>query len=424
MNKDTVQSKTLKHDLCINCGICEVSCLNNAIKMKRNKYCELNPVIDYKKCTDCGLCSKYCPNTKTALKEEAVKVTFIEEPQAFGLENSSYYLAWSKDLKLHQSCCSGGVVTELAKYLLSASKIDGMVHVERLWAKRGELHYGARLSTGINEIVENVSSAYQPIDFSEVLEKLKKDKTYFITGTPCVIRGLKKLFAEHSKFRNIKIITCALVCSHTTNAQVMDFLTEIHNLDNSKPYKINIRNKDNIPDANNFNNHIYTEEKDLLKMNRFESHWTDIWRSYYFAMNVCNYCSDFWGYEADISVKDAWSIEWAKDPLGKSVVVIRNKELENLFKESNIEYEAIPYEIMKNHQISTSCYKQVEAKNKNFKSMFSRSNRRNGLLKNKLIAKSSKFLYKNFGYKTSKRVLKRMNKILSPKIKKPHKPIK
>ena len=397
--RNNVEEKTLKYDLCINCGVCKIVCPVDAISMQRNKYGEINPVINDNKCTNCGLCSKYCPNTNEKRLEESKKISSIQEAHTFGLQNASYYIAWDSNKIQRQKCCSGGAVTKIACYLLENKIVDGMIHVERLWGKKGDLHYGARLSTSVNEIKEHVSSAYQPIDFSEVLKKLEKGKTYFLTGTPCVIKGLKNLFKNHKDFSSINILTCALVCSHNVNSQFIDYFTDHNKINNSAEWKINIRQKDDsIKDANNFQNHIYTKDKDLLIKNRHESGWTHIWRSYYFAMNCCLYCSDFWGYEADISVKDAWG-KWAKDPLGKSIVIVRNNDFNKYIKECSLETESLDYETIKSHQYNTSDFKQNNSPNKNTKSIFYRKNRKCGLFKYKIISVCSKFLYKNFGYK-------------------------
>lgn len=407
--KNSVKNTTLKFDFCINCGICKAVCPVNAINLKTNSYGENIPHIS-KSCTDCGLCTKYCPNTKDKLKSLAVQIAKSEYPRAFGLENSKYYLTWNplKDERIKSA--SGGFITKFAQYLLSENKIDAVIHVERIFSKRKESHYEVCISRTPEDIARGASSAYQPVDFSDVLQNPEDGKTYFITGTPCVINAITNLKANHPRYKKINFITCALICSHNVNYRFNDYIADKHKISQDAEYAVNMRNKDDIPDANNFNNHFYSHEKDLLKMNRFESGWTNAWRSYYFAINVCSYCPDFWGHSADISVKDAWG-EWAVDPLGKSIIVVRNKTMDDLLKTAPVVVEELCYDTMKDHQWVTSEYKQLQAMNKLFKSPVSKSNRRNGLLKNLIISKSSKLLYRTFSFKVTQSFMKKIQKL-------------
>ncbi len=388
-DRGDVEQGTIKPNLCINCGLCKVVCPVGAIELQANQNLERQAVINQDKCIHCGLCLTYCPNSKQAMQNEAKRVNAYSTPHTYGLQDSVSYLAWNPCQEERLPSASGGAITKFAAHLLEQGRIDAMVHVERVWAKRSETLYRARISTSAQEIFSHVSSAYQPIDFSDVLPQLESGKTYFITATPCVVRGLKQIFSKHPHYKKIHIITCALICSHNTNRQFLDFLADSHGVGHDETYQINIRNKDGIPDANNFNNHIYGKSRDLFKMNRFESGWTDLWRNYYFAMNCCLYCSDFWGYDADISVKDAWG-EWSIDPLGKSIVIVRSQELQTLFASSGLQLEILSDEVMAKHQISTSEYKQGQAYNRNFKSIFAKANRKNAQLKYKLVSSFSK----------------------------------
>ena len=45
-----------KEDTCINCGVCEKACREDAISFQDNKL-----VLDYDKCNYCGRCAKSCP---------------------------------------------------------------------------------------------------------------------------------------------------------------------------------------------------------------------------------------------------------------------------------------------------------------------------------------------------------------------------
>lgn len=405
----TVNESTIQNDFCINCGICRLVCPTKAIHLQLNKYNEKTPVINKNQCNNCGLCIKYCPNTKEKIESEAKKITAINEPHTYGLQNANFYLMWNNDNEQRQKSTSGGAVTALAVHLLKTRQINAMIHVEKLWSKRNELHFGARMSTTEEEIKENAGSAYQPIDFSYVLSCLEEGKRYFFTGTPCVIRGIKNLIKNHPKYGKIKIITCALVCSHNTNLSFWDYFADMHNISNKEPYQTDIRNKDD--NANNCNTCFSTKEKDLLKINGNVSGFKKLRRSNYFTMNVCLHCSDFWGYEADISVKNALG-ESENDCAGKSTVIVRNDKLDIEIKTCGLNYEELSYSMMKEHQKQTSIYKQKQAYNKNFKSVFARANRKSGFLRHKVVSRLSKYLYKNFGFKITDKIMKPVKKLL------------
>ena len=102
----TILENTLKHDLCINCGICKTVCPESAISLNSNKYGELIPYINKDKCTNCGICTRFCPNTYEKIKDEAKKISAIEEPCTFGLENSKYYVARDDNEIQRLKCCS------------------------------------------------------------------------------------------------------------------------------------------------------------------------------------------------------------------------------------------------------------------------------------------------------------------------------
>lgn len=406
MKQQTVFQTTLKHDLCIGCGICKVVCPNSAIRIELNKFKEFVPILDKKQCINCGICVNFCPHTKETMQSEAKKIGLSHPAITFGIRDSYHYISWNNNNEERIKSASGGVVTKFAKYLLKNGYINGVIHAQKLLAKYGENHYEACISRTEEEIEDRASSFYAPICFEDVLKQLEENKTYLFVSTPCIIRAVKKLFKENKKYQNIKLITLALICSHNVNGQYTDYLADLNGLPTNKPYYTNLRNKDNIADANNFNTHYYDTEKDFLKLNRHQSGFTKTWRGYYFAMNCCNYCSDFWGYEADISVKDAWGRWSVEDPLGKSIVIIRSKSLDEIYKKSGVAIEDLSYEELKFHQEISSIYKQKEAFAKNIKSLFSYENRKNGLLKNVFVSRITKYLYKYFGFIITKYIMR------------------
>ncbi|MCK4851951.1 MAG: Coenzyme F420 hydrogenase/dehydrogenase, beta subunit C-terminal domain, partial [Candidatus Omnitrophica bacterium] len=67
------------------------------------------------------------------------------------------------------------------------------------------------------------------------------------------------------------------------------------------------------------------------------AHFSDgigcIWRDRYFIPNACDFCDDVFAELADITFMDAWLPEYSRDPLGHSIVIVRDERLMKLFAE-------------------------------------------------------------------------------------------
>jgi coenzyme F420-reducing hydrogenase beta subunit len=182
-------------------------------------------------------------------------------------------------------------------------------------------------------------------------------------GVPCVLRGI----VQHSKELQDKIkYKVSLVCGKNVTGTFSDCLAEREGVGLGVPYRIVFRDKEGIPNANNFNN-LFEFSGNKIRKNRFATAFTDMWRNYFFAQECCLYCPDFYGVDADISVKDAWG-RLSRDPLGTSLVIVNNTEIKEhlviLSERGRLSLEPCDADEIFNSQVSTPVFKHKKIRDR------------------------------------------------------------
>ncbi len=178
---------------CTGCSACYVVCPTKAIKIELLQDGFYTAVLDKQKCVDCGKCVKVCPK-------------FIDNSSINKFENLPLYASWSLDNSVQQSCSSGGIAFEFARYGLdNGYKIAGVVY-----------DYAEQKAKTI--IVDNLKdlellkgSKYLQSNCSQSFDEIIKSNDKFIVfGTPCQIAGLS-LVAKQNNCRD-KLILIDFFC--------------------------------------------------------------------------------------------------------------------------------------------------------------------------------------------------------------------
>ena len=186
-------------DKCTGCAACFNSCNNGAITMTEGICGYIHPQIDPIKCVDCGLCAKVCPvNDKVTLRY----------PQ-------DCYAATVKDDVELASCASGGVATELSRYVIdkggvvygcTGKDIRNVHHIRIDEAEKIDLLKGSKYV-----------QSYIGDTYKEVKCDLRSGRLVLFVGTPCQVAGLQG-FLRQKDYPNL--ITADLVC-HGVPSQKM-----------------------------------------------------------------------------------------------------------------------------------------------------------------------------------------------------------
>ena len=348
-----------KKDMCVGCGFCSLICPVHAISMEWGKNKTWFPALKKDECIQCGKCIQVCPNSKPALFRQSEEAS--NHGQYFGVNDkpdNSFFITFDPNHENRIKSASGGTTTALLKALIETGDIDCVICAAPRMAQAGEPHFELRICSSPEEIDDCRSSAYGPLRYDQVLKQIAaRNKTCALVGLPCTMRAIKNL--PPSLRRTIRY-TVALMCSHNVTDQFSDFMAYHHGIKND-PFRINLRDNRNIPNANEYNTFIQTQSGKEIRTSRMKNGFTPAWRAFWFAQKCCLYCPDFYGADADLSVKDAWG-RLSKDPLGITLCVVRNPhildKLKTLNSDRKLHLEECPPEEILSSQSATARYKQ------------------------------------------------------------------
>ena len=186
-------------DKCTGCSACMNACNAGAITMVADECGYVYPEIDGSLCVDCSLCAKVCPAN-------------VPPRQVYPLECHAVAVSDPAGLL---SCASGGVATELSRYVVDAGGVvygcSGAdmrdVHHERV-----DTAEGLEPLKGSKYVQSRIGMVYR-----SVRQDLQAGRQVLFIGTPCQVAGLYG-FLRHKDYPNL--LTADLVC-HGVPSQKM-----------------------------------------------------------------------------------------------------------------------------------------------------------------------------------------------------------
>lgn len=320
------------------------------------------PDFDQQRCLDCGACRNACPFEPDNLK--AWYAQFAEHGARTGLVGKqATVLAWNVDRPRRLRSPSGGVVTEILRALLETGKVSCVVVPESRSGSIGEPHSMVRVFRNSQALETARGSFYEPQCFAAALQDVERvgDRCALV-GTPCVLKAIGQ---SRAGLRDAVPFRIGLSCSHCVSGQFTDCLASLQGVPRNQPFTANMRAKDpSMASANDFYNSFVTQDGQDYRQNRFRNRFTAMWRKYFFALECCLYCPDFFAPEADITAKDAWG-KFSDDPLGRTMLIVRNPALmpliDRLAGEKRIQSRPVTRTEIMRSQSHTPVFKQVYA---------------------------------------------------------------
>lgn len=386
----------IKKNECCGCSACNNICPLDCIIMKIDTEGFWYPEVDYTKCIKCQKCIKVCPAINKPSTDNALK-------------NADVIAAYSKDEEIRINSTSGGMFSEIAKYILKNNgKVFGARYNEEHLVEHCKIEKLSDIETlrQSKYLQSNILKT-----FKEVKEELNVDNFVLFVGTPCHIVALRKFL--NKDYNNL--LTVDFLCRGVISPEAYkQYLKSLEKKYNSKIKKIIFKNK--TFGWHRFSTKVIFENGEEYIKDRY----TDSYMRGYLEGNLylrpsCHECQ----YKtlprySDITLGDFWGIEEIKKHLdqdkGTSIFMINTEKGKEIFEKikENLIFEEMKIEdIYLGNVALTERVKYPDLKKRN--EFF------NNYLKEDFIELTEKLLHKSFLYKIKYifiKILKKMNKII------------
>ena len=321
--------------------------------MKKNQC-----ILDF--CTGCGLChSIYGVELKKTEKGFVVPTNLTESQArclkdicmcsgAFWRENEKYsiwgttevppFYAFSTNAKTRKMASSGGVLTEIAIYLLRSGYVDGIIQTRV--SQDSPIKTETVVSTTEEDVRKCAGSRYTVSSpLLKVKNLMENGKKYAFIGKPCDVQSVRNWQRNDSEKREQIPYLLSFLCAGVPSLQAEQKLLKSLNTNEDACTKIIYR-------GNGWPGYTvaYSAQGQTGSMTYEESWGKILGRDVALA---CRFCFDGIGEAADISCGDGWYIRDGKPDFsendGRNIVFARTQKglqiLEELKQEKLISCE-------------------------------------------------------------------------------------
>ncbi|RKY12277.1 MAG: hypothetical protein DRP65_01785 [Planctomycetota bacterium] len=312
-------SAIVKTGLCTGCGMCQITCPEQAIQMNLLNKGWFQAHIDKDLCTDCGLCLKVCarnPENGNAKWQE------LRKENEFGPFLGCFkncYLGHSKDINIRWNATSGGLITSILLYCFEKGVIECVVLAGS--SSEDALKSQAFVATSKEQVLQAIGSRYAPIPINVAIKKaMSLSNKIAIVALPCCLQSLRQAEKQLMDIKQKIVLKLGLFCSHNISSKATNFILRKYGIRPSEVLEFTYRGQ-GWPSGLRFK----TKSGRIIYLPNTKSIWTDLFLSFVYSTPYCFCCTDQTNELADISFGDAWLSDILKnDRLGRSICIARS----------------------------------------------------------------------------------------------------
>jgi coenzyme F420 hydrogenase subunit beta len=332
---DDVVSRVVQEDMCCSCGVCAGLCPADALSMRIRGNGDLVPCLNSERCSDkCRLCLSVCPFSEGVHNpRETNRQLFGSQQDAQFHEDIGSYaqsiIGFRRDEALRKASSSGGLVTWCLEALLREGAIT-RVAVVRLAKNHDKGFFEFCAASTAAELRRSSGSVYHPVDISGIIREINSNRKerWAIVGVPCLCSAIR----TSPRLQEAVPFVLGLACGMYQNMFYTEMLLAKSGVDREHIEGIQYRRKLEGERPSNYrfrgtDNWRHGKELPYAGLPYF------LGNNAYFRLNACNFCMDVFAEAADACFMDAWLPVCSQEPKGTSQVVIRNREVGELFKQ-------------------------------------------------------------------------------------------
>ncbi|PGT89043.1 Coenzyme F420 hydrogenase/dehydrogenase, beta subunit C-terminal domain [Bacillus sp. AFS040349] len=334
----------VKNDYTYGTGACAV--VNKKVKMELNEFGEYRPnikivsEIEEQQENKISMLS-VSPNSKTSPNEDEIsRKLYAEIPGIKYDKRIGYY----KELyaghvvegNYRKNASSGGFGTWIFKELLERKLIDGVIHVKENKDKEDSVLFKYDISRTIEEIQEGAKTKYYPVEFSQVINKLKEvPGRYAIIGIPSFIMAIRLLSEQDPIIKERIKFTVGLICGHQKSAKFAECLAWQVGIKPGDLKFIDFRKKVPNEPSNSYGVELTgtVNGKEITIVKKMGELLGHNWGQGFFKSNASDFTDDVMNETADVTLGDAWLPEYTSDSEGNNVILVRNELIANILEE-------------------------------------------------------------------------------------------
>lgn len=323
--------QVIERGMCIGCGACAIQS-GGAVSVtlgKRGMYeaklgQATEPVI--------AAASRVCPFSDHAKNEDelgASRFAGSNHNAELGYFREVWAGRLTDDSRLLGSS-SGGMTSWLLGELLTRNEVDGILHVGR--APEGHFEY--RVSTEVEDLLDNRKSHYSSVTLEDVLVQVRGDGLrYALVGVPCFVKAARLLAEQDEVLGGQLKYYFGLVCGHLKSQFFAESLAWQAGVppQNLGTIDFRVKNPDTI--ASRYDYAVRERGQSTAMVQPVADTLDGNWGYGAFQPNACNYCDDVFAETADVVFADAWLPNYLSEWRGTNVVVSRNDALSGIIEQ-------------------------------------------------------------------------------------------